>query len=124
MTDIIDNVISKAAALYELAKQFNDQKFLQKIADLQRELIDMQMAHNGLRKENLDLQEKVQTLESVIVKQLVFKKTAYFYQDGDEAFCPGCIDGDHVPVRLVPTTGVIPARVYRCPRCKTTYRLH
>jgi hypothetical protein len=124
MADIVDTIISKAAALYELAKQFDNIEFLQKIAGLQKELIEMQMEHNTLRAETLRLQEKVQTLESTVIKHLVFKKTAYFYPDSDEAFCSGCIDGDRVPVRLVPTTGVVPAKIYKCPRCKNTYRLH
>jgi FtsZ-binding cell division protein ZapB len=129
--DIIDSVISKTSALYDLAKRFDSQELRQKIADLQEELITVQATCNDLRKENsdlrkknFDLQEKIQTLEDVIIGRLVFKKTAYFYQDNDEAFCPGCVDGDHVPMRLVPTTGTIPAKIYKCPRCKNTYRLH
>jgi thioesterase domain-containing protein len=124
MIDIIDSIISKTAALHEIAKQFDNMDFLQKIADLQKELIEMQMTHNRLRKENIDLQEKVQTLEDTVIKRLVFKTTAYFYPDSDEAFCPGCIDGDRVPVRLVPTTGSVPTKIYKCLRCKNTYRLH
>jgi ribosomal protein L29 len=123
MTGIIESVISKAAAIYDLAKQVNNLELQQKIADLQSELIDMRFSYNTLRSENLTLQEKVQTLEAVIAGDLMFVETAYFHKESGEAFCPGCIDGDHTLAHLVPVMGASQTS-YKCPRCKNVYRIH
>jgi hypothetical protein len=124
MIDIITDVISKAAAIYDLAKQLGDQKFLQRIADLQKDLIDLQMEHNGLRIKNMELQQKAENMENVIKGELKFNKITYFHKDTGEAFCAACLDAEHVLMHLTPTTGTANAVTYKCPRCKTTYRLH
>jgi hypothetical protein len=131
MIDVIDNVISKAAVIYELAKRAGNLELQQKIADLQEELIkartayyDAQNENLNLRKEALALQETVSKLKKAATGDIEFCTTAYFVKDSDAPFCSCCFDADNLLIHLVPTTGTTPASVYKCPRCKNIYRLY
>jgi hypothetical protein len=122
--DIIDSVISKATALYDLAKMLGNTDLLREIGDLQVRLTDMQMAYCALRKENLDLSTKLQNLEDAIAGKLVFHKGAYYLKDSDEIFCVACFDGEHVLSHLVETAGGMLRTTPTCPRCKNRFILH
>jgi hypothetical protein len=131
MPNIIDGVIAKVAVIYELAQLMNNRELLEKIAGLQKELIDAREAHikllqekSELSQENIDLREQLTLLNSAVIRKLQFIETAYFDRETGEAYCPGCIDAAHTPVRLVPIASDLLKTTHRCPRCKERFKLH
>jgi ribosomal protein L29 len=124
MIDIIDNVISKASAICELAQLMHDNDLLEKVTNLQIELTNLRLKLINTQYENIKLREQVENLEAVIAKELVFKVSAYYRKNSNEAFCPKCVDIEHKLSRLIPTAGNILATTHKCPTCGNRYKLH
>jgi hypothetical protein len=88
---------------------------------MSNELINARKAINELLDENQKLKNELQTLKNKEQNPLLFKKGAYFTENGDGPFCPQCYDSNNKQIRLTK----ISTRManYYCPTCKAPYKL-
>jgi hypothetical protein len=130
MLDKLETVIDTAGRLYSVAKAFGNTDLLGIIELLQNQLTETKEADweqareiDTLRSEIRQLKTEIQNLTDMLAEELVFKVSAYYRKDTDEAFCPGCFDSKHALARLIPYKGNN-QMTRRCPVCNNRYKLH
>lgn len=119
MSDLISTAttaIQLVSRLREINKNIANAEFANALADLSMELSELKIKAAGLLDENNELRRQLAQKQN---KRLTFKDFAYFSDEGDGPFCPGCYDGQEKNIRLTKMSG--PFTVFgshACPNCK------
>jgi hypothetical protein len=122
MSDIFVGTLSKIKAIYELVKTGNTSKLLLEISNLEKEFADLQISYAALQKENLALNEKIQSFEKDRNEPPIYKNGAYYSQKGDGPFCSGCYDNGKKLMRLSETpSSMRKMATHICPVCDKGY---
>ena len=80
--------------------------------DEYKQILELQKENEMLKKENKELQKKLEFQDDV-----EYKNNAYWKKsDGDGPYCPRCWDGDKKLMRMTTKVG---GNFATCPKCKT-----
>ncbi|GAB3672233.1 hypothetical protein [Salinisphaera aquimarina] len=122
MADLISTTttaIQLVSRLREVNKNIANAEFNNLIADLSIELANMKVQVAGLIEEHDSLRRQLSSKNN---PELTFKEFAYYSEDGDGPFCPGCYDSDGKKVRLAKFSGAFKTfGSHNCPVCKAAF---
>ena len=106
--------IDTAKELVKLAQKLDNIEIIQKVIELQSDLMELQGTVQELRDENRDLKKRLEA-----PTELLYQDNMYWRAKGEEEqegpFCTKCFDGDEKTVRMHGEE----ARGFTCPNCKT-----
>lgn len=122
MTDLIGtaaNAVQLIGRLREINRNVANAEFANALADLSMEIANLKIQAADLLEENDKLRRQIAQQNST---ELVFKGFAYYSENGDGPFCPGCYDSNRKSVRLAKEADAF--RVFgshNCPVCRQHY---
>lgn len=116
---LIETAIDKAKELAKLAQKLDNIEIIQRVLDVQGELLKVQEEVQSLRRENEDLKNSEK-----IDGELVLRENAYWRDSAPESrrgpFCARCWPVEH---KLVPVV-VRSDGFKKCPNCEATFKLN
>ena len=122
MSEILNSMsaaLEMVSKLRDLNKRIESADFSNALADLSLELAEMKIRLAGLIEENDELKRKLLERNS---QKLEFKEFAYFSQEADGPFCPGCYDSSRKVIRLAKESSAFQVfGSHSCPVCGKSY---
>ena len=115
------SIYDDAKQIVGVIQQSDNVELLQKFASFQTDVFSFIEKNHQLIEENARLRKEIQELkESLQTSQsLVFKDNLYRTASGDGPFCPGCWDSGKKQIRLISRDGG-DSKYWVCPICKFT----
>ncbi len=103
MITSLNNAITLTKRLREIGKNIGDAEFNNLLADLSLEIADTKLTLANVTEENANLKSELTKLkhsQGVTKPDLFFREFAYFTEENDGPFCPGCYDAKNLKIRL------------------------
>jgi regulator of replication initiation timing len=112
---IIDNAKDVATAIHEM----KNLELYERVLNLNAGIMDLVEENRRLKADKDELQRKLKLHDDLKFTE------PFYYQDGDQTpFCPACFESNkHEGVHVVFESTNPEATYWRCPACKTDYRI-
>jgi urease gamma subunit len=117
----INTAVDIAAKLKNMGKKKPAGEAEKLISEMNVELAKTKNNIADLLNENRQLKDELRELKNIEQSPLIFKKGAYYTDDGNGPFCPQCFDNNNKKIRLSKIS--MRKGNHYCPTCRNVYKL-